>query len=179
MYPNPRDDPKGVETASSHQRGLGVRFFCWTAKTGSFLTARSVAFVTAPLCSKKQGGPYIIHMQSKVFRFFPYGSGSRILSDLARESLFSNQFIKSEPSFLKWHPDSYASFRGHRFQISLLSTYFLEQQSTKEMPNFPSNLQKEPWCVSHFLPTTVRIHFRKGSPHLPLAQQNFTSTPHA
>lgn len=30
------------------------------------------------------------------------------------------------------------------------------------MIHFPSNLQKKPWCVSHFVPTTVRIHFRKG-----------------
>lgn len=91
-------------------------------------------------------------MQSKVCRFFlmvlVHGF---YISDLAGESLLSNNSSNLNQPFSSDTRILTASFRSHRFQISLLSTYFLE-----EMINFPSNLQKKPWYVCPIsLPATV------------------------
>ena len=85
-----------------------------------------------------KGSPYIV-------------LGSWILIDLAGESLFSNNSSNLNQPFPSGTQILTASFRSHRFQISLLSSSFLAQQSTEEMIHFPSNLQKKPWCVCPIL----------------------------
>lgn len=44
MYPNPRDDPKGVETPTSHQRGLDVTFFLLNRQSREFLDSQVRGF---------------------------------------------------------------------------------------------------------------------------------------
>ena len=153
MYPNPRDDPKGVETPTS-SGAWAWRFFVEPPKQGaSWQPGPWLLLRNARLCSKKTRRV----INACKARFFVFSlwfwftdskwSGRRVIIFKPIHQIWTN--------LLKWHPDSYASFRSHRFQISLLSTYFLEQQSTEAMIYVPSNLPKETMvCVPHFVPTT-------------------------